>query len=619
MSNVFRDLRERRETVLAQSEPDICATASREGGGVHPSPPDGHACYAKGNPMTRKHNKPPEFSPFVADDKPVLKDVIERLDDIDDLSPTRRRDLKSAIRAVARLVGGQIETTPANINWLHVRLRRVHPAQHGMSNKRFQNIKSDALKALELTGASRDRKDWLREPNPEWRRLLDLVTDKHDRWKLTQLAQFCSALEIAPAEVSDQHIRDLRTALIEDSFQNKPEAVAANAVKTWNRLGQLIPQWPQVRLAPPPRKKEPWTVPLEAFPSSFCDDLDRWTDRLENPDLLDGSGPPKALRPTTIKHRRFQVREAASALVHSGTPIVSITDLSVLVDLENLKAALRWIMGRFDGTPTEAIKGVAVCLQAIARHHVQVPEEHLAKIKGIVGRLGRDADGLREKNRQRLLQLDDPANLAKLLHLPEALVIKAERMFATRPRKAALIMQAAVAIEILLNAPMRVSNLSALNLAEHMRQVGKGRGRRTLIHIPAEQVKNSKALDYELGPEATALLDLYVEKARPHLLVEPSNFLFPAMDGGPKASNGLSRLIKDMILEHTGLVVNAHLFRSIAGKIHSLVQPGDVTTLAYVLNDSIPTAMKAYAQFEHRSALEHYQASVAKARRKDAA
>lgn len=569
--------------------------------------------------MAHDPNKRPAFSPFVANDKLVLKDIVGRLDHIDDLSPTRRRDLKSAIRAVARLAGGQLETMPANINWLHVRLRRVHPVQHGMTRKRFQNIKSDALKALELTGASRDRKDWLREPSPDWRRLLDQVSDKHDRWKLTQLAQFCSAIEIAPTDLSDQHIRDLRTALIEESFQNKPEAVVANAVKTWNRLAQQIPEWPQVWLAPPPRKKEPWTIPLETFPASFRDDLDRWTNRLANPDLLDGLGPAKPLRPTTIKHRRFQVREAASALVHSGIRIDRITNLAVVVDLVNLKAALRWMMGRFDEKPTEAIKGVAVCLQAIARHHVQVPEEHLAKIKGIVGRLGRDSDGLREKNRQRLLQLDDPANLAKLLHLPEALVNKAERTLCTRPRKAALMMQAALAIEVLLNAPMRVSNLSTLNMAEHMRQVGKGRGRRTLIHIPPAEVKNSKALDYELGAEATALLDLYVEQARPHLLVEPSNFLFPAMDGGPKASSDLSRLIKGMILEHTGLVVNAHLFRSIAGKIHSLVQPGDVTTLAYVLNDSIRTAMKAYGQFERRSALEHYQASVAKARRKDAA
>jgi integrase len=569
--------------------------------------------------MTDTSDKTPAISPFVSKEQLFLGDVIERLDRVDSLSSTRRRDLKSDIRAIARLVGGTLETTPANINWLHVRLRRVHPAQQGISKKRFQNIKSGALKALELTGASRERNDWLRAPSPEWAKLLEMVADKHDRWKLTQLAQFCSAIEVDPEDVSDQHVRDLRTGLIEESFQNKPEAVVANAVKTWNRLKEQVPGWPQVRLAPPPRKKEPWTIPLGDFPARFQEDVDRWSDRLANPDLLDGNGPPKPLRPKTIRHRRFQIREVASALAHSGTPIETITSLAVLVELENLKTALRWWMGRFGDKPTEAIKGAAVGLQAIARHHVRVPEEDLAEIKRIVGRLGREADGLREKNRQRLLQLEDPANMAKLLHLPEALVTKAEKTIATRPRKAALMMQAALAIEILLNAPMRVGNLSSLNLINHMRRVQKGRGSRTLIHIPAEEVKNSKALDYELGLEATALLDLYVKTARPHLLGEPSDFLFPAMNGGPKASSGLSRLIKEMILEHTGLTINAHLFRSIAGKIHSLEQPGDVTTLAYVLNDSLRTAMRSYAQFERRSALMHYQASVAKARGKGSA
>ncbi len=126
------------------------------------------------------------------------------------------------------------------------------------------------------------------------------------------------------------------------------------------------------------------------------------------------------------------------------------------------------------------------------------------------------------------------------------------------------------------------------------------------------------ALDYGLGAEATSLLDIYLTKARPVLLGQPSDYLFPAMNGGFKSPTHLSRLIKETILEHTGLVIHAHLFRSIAGKIHSLANPGDFVTLAYVLNDSLKTAMKAYAQFERRSALEHYQGSVAKARERTA-
>jgi hypothetical protein len=69
-----------------------------------------------------------------------------------------------------------------------------------------------------------------------------------------------------------------------------------------------------------------------------------------------------------------------------------------------------------------------------------------------------------------------------------------------------------------------------------------------------------------------------------------------------------------MILEHTGLTINAHLFRSIAGKIHSLAAPGDFVTLSHVIGDSLKTAMKSYAQFEQKNSLEHYQRSVDKAR-----
>ncbi len=127
-------------------------------------------------------------------------------------------------------------------------------------------------------------------------------------------------------------------------------------------------------------------------------------------------------------------------------------------------------------------------------------------------------------------------------------------------------------------------------------------------------MKNEKALDYEWGTNLTAQLELYLAEARLVLMKAPSDYLFPAMDGRHKGSTHLSRLISDTIREHTGLEIHAHLFRSIAGKIHSLVQPGDMATLSDPLNDSLPTVMKSYAQFERRAALEHYQNSLSKVR-----
>lgn len=555
----------------------------------------------------------PRYGPFVSEGVPSLKDVLDWLEKDDSLPPTRRRDLRSALTSIARLIGRRPEEIPANINRIHILLRRVHPAAHNMSKKRFSNIKSDALKALALTGCSRERADWLRQPSPEWQSLLDRIPIKQDRWRLSQLAQFCSALGILPNEVNDSHVNGLHKMLIEESFSKAPDQVAVYAVKTWNKLRVEIAGWPDIELSRPPRKRTPWTFKLETFPESFQEDVDNWFDRQANPDPLSNTGPFKPIRPVTIKHRRFQIQMMASALVRKGRRREDITSLADLVDLQNFKDGLRYLRSRHNDKSTEAIHTLAVGLKGIARHHVKVNEEHLNEMFQICKRINLEVDGLREKNRMRLLQLEDDHSLARLIHLPAELV-RASKRPGNRAHKSALLMQAALAIEVLLYAPMRIGNLAALDLERHIRRIRVGREKRTQIAIPGEEVKNGKPLNYELGPGATKLLDTYIEVARPVLLRKPSDCLFPAQEGGHKGTTALSTLIKSTIREYTGLDITAHLFRSIAVKLHSRMAPGDYVTLSHVLSDTLSTTMKAYAQFEQKSSLEHYQRSVEKGR-----
>jgi hypothetical protein len=86
--------------------------------------------------------------------------------------------------------------------------------------------------------------------------------------------------------------------------------------------------------------------------------------------------------------------------------------------------------------------------------------------------------------------------------------------------------------------------------------------------------------------------------------------LFPKRDGGPKLPGDLSQQIKRHIFAETGLIVNAHLFRSLVSRIHNLVCAGDAATISHVLGDRMETVMKAYSQFEQQAALDHYQTSV---------
>lgn len=565
----------------------------------------------RGVPMTQPDAITPNGDPFVDPSTPRLSAVLERIEELD-LSATRRRDLRSALRSLCRLISKAPEEVPANINWVHVRLRRVHPASAGISKKRLMNIKADVIKALSLCGCSRERADWMRQPSSAWQALLDSIPDKHDRWKLTQLAQYCTALGIAPRDVSNEHLVSLLATLETETFIDKPAAKVGAAVGAWNRLCETVEGWPSQILATP-RKKEPWTIPLAIFPDSFQADVDHWLERLANPSLLDVDGPVKPLRPSTIRHRRFQIQEMASALVLSGREMSSILSLADLVELAAFKLGLRYMMGRFDDKPTEAIHGLAMGMKAIATHHVPVDDDHLKEIRRICGRLNLQVDGLREKNRRRLEQLDDDRNLARLVHLPARLVKEAAKP-GLKDHKRALLLQAAVAIEILLYAPLRIGNLSGLSLDRHIRFVTIRRQPCTTISIPGHEVKNGKALSHELGPESTTLLRLYIAEAQPILLRQPSEYLFPAQDGGPRTAASLSGLIKNTIWTFTGLDVHAHLFRSIASKIHSMVQPGDYATLSQVIGDSLQTTMKSYAQFEQKVALRHYHGSVDAAR-----
>ncbi|MBW0158424.1 tyrosine-type recombinase/integrase [Sedimentimonas flavescens] len=554
----------------------------------------------------------PSENPFVSPESLMMSQVLTKLDELQ-IPAMRCRDLKSAVRSVCRLIDRAPEEVPANINWVQIRLRRIHPVQAGISEKRLKNIRSDVLKALELCGASRARADWLREPSTEWAHLLESVPTKPDAWKLTQLAQFCTALGVQPDAVEDAHIAGLLAALTRETFTDKPEAKVGAIVSVWNRLHKTLPDWPSPPLTYP-RQREPWTFPLERFPESFQTDVERWIDRLANPDPLSGDGPARPLRPASIERWRFMIREMASAIVRGASiSMEEMHDLGCLVDLDRIKAGLRFLLDRFGGKPTEAIHGLAIGMKSLAKYHVKVDTEHLEALAGLCKRLNLDVDGLRAKNQARLEQLEDEENLALLLDLPRQLRKRVEGRD-LREHRHALMIQAALCIEILLHAPMRMGNLSRLSLERHIRRARVKGEACLLITIPGAEVKNNRDLSFELTGDALELFDLYMSQHRPVLLQEPSEFLFPARDGSPKRVHALSALIKKTIHEQTGLDIHPHLFRSIAGKIHCMIHPGDFATLGHAIGDTLQTAMKAYAQFEQKNAVKHYQASVTAAR-----
>src|SRR3974390_589983 len=177
-----------------------------------------------------------------------------------------------------------------------------------------------------------------------------------------------------------------------------------------------------------------------------------------------------------------------------------------------------------------------------------------------------------DKNQALLRQFDQEKNVAALLMLPQRILAEARRKTSTPPM--AVMVQIALAIELLIMVPVRIGNLVALNLDKHLiRTSSRGRSKVYLV-IPAAEVKNATNIEAELPQSTVALLDAYLKTYRPLLLSSPSPWLFPGRNGKHKVRNALADQIQRVIARKTGLRVNPHLFRHIAAKLYLTRNPG---------------------------------------------
>lgn len=137
----------------------------------------------------------------------------------------------------------------------------------------------------------------------------------------------------------------------------------------------------------------------------------------------------------------------------------------------------------------------------------------------------------------------------------------------------------AVAIAILLVAPLRISNLAGLRFDRHLLRSGGPRSL-WLIDIPEEEVKNRVRLVHELSHRVTTLLDRFRRDFRP-LIAQPGNpYLFPA-GSHHKSAGVLSAAIKQCIADWVGIHMTPHQFRHLAG----LLLHDDLGALAQLLGD----------------------------------
>ena len=171
-----------------------------------------------------------------------------------------------------------------------------------------------------------------------------------------------------------------------------------------------------------------------------------------------------------------------------------------------------------------------------------------------------------EKNTHRLAQFDDLRNVAQLMTLPRTLSDRADRS-SKKSSWVALDVMYAVAIDILLGCPLRVGNLATLNIQRHFIWRGQGNSQIITLVIPGAEVKNGQPIEADLPRDATRLIRNYLKTYRPLLSEAPGDWLFPMRSGGHRNPTDLAKLISRAVRRETGLIMNAHLFRHLAGML----------------------------------------------------
>ena len=557
-----------------------------------------------------------EPNPFMSDDQMSLADVLKLIEANMELKPQRRRNISSSIRGLGNLMNRNLSYLPAHPGFFRKMFKELHPEHCGLSKSRIANIKSDVLFALKHVGCIDGAKTYMAPLTVEWQILWDIAASAGRlRLYLSRFMHFCSARSIFPEQVDDGVSAKLKQALIDESFVGDPVKTHKNILRTWNKLVDQLPEWPQIKLTIS-SDRVVYTIPLDRFPRSFRDEADAMVYQWGGRDILDDDGPDKPLAARTIKTRLYRLRQIVTGLVLSGHGIESVQSVAVITKIENAKTALRFHLDRAKGETTAQIFDLAVLIKNLAKHWVRVDEEHLEALKDLCSRVKPSGEGLTDKNRKRLRQFDDQKNVRLLLDFPYQEVERAIKADKGR-RLDAVRVQIALAVGILTMMPVRAANLVGLHLDRHIQRTRAGKNGVVHIVIPGHEVKNGEDLEFELPGEVVELLDLYLRNFRPRLTDDDNRWLFPGREpGSHKAIMTMGEQVRVRVFEGTGLHVNLHLFRHICAKLYLDCMPGNYEVVRRLLGHrSSETTIRFYAGMESKSASRHYDKVILQLRK----
>jgi integrase len=521
-------------------------------------------------------------------------DAIEIIAKADELPEQTRRHWMTSLRQIAKALDKPLEVIPARYSAVRADLINLHQVPAGLTLKTLQNHKSNVKRALLWLARERDVPEHGAPLMPGWERLRAKVADKLVRMRLSAFMRFCSANNIAPADINESAV-DRFVAYRARTGRPVDDAFRRILARAWNANVGTIPGWPARRLIEPSVKSK-----VEVAWGQFADGLRQGLEQyLQGLNRVRRSRTGQRIRPlkaSTIRTRRAELTAAARMAVKAGVPIETLTSLSALLAPDVVEKILDayWrqngdnpkqftidLAGRFLAIATET-----KCLDDTARERLDALRLSLEDQR---------SGGMTDKNLALVRQVLTPGVWSRVVKLPGAMMATARTRQVYAPARSAVTAQLAVAIAILTVAPVRLANLTSIRLGTNLIKPGGPESNYWLV-FPDHDTKNRVKLEFPLDSHLTKLIDEYVFSFRPTLLRGwNEDWFFPGQRGGAKGKISFSGQITGRICKATGLRITTHQFRHAAGAIILRHRPGEYELVRRLLGHrSIRTTINAY-------------------------
>jgi integrase len=518
---------------------------------------------------------------------------------------TRRRDMVSAVKRICEMAG----TTPATVITQPPQLRgllsRIRPAAHGVTAKSYSNLKSLLAAVLQLAGVIDPLGRGTARHHLEWRPLLEAIADDQRLSNgLAAFANWCAGQNISPGEVSDTTIQQFLAWLEARTLYPKPRDLTRRVPKLWNEASTKFNPWPITKLTTISFKTPSRHLNWSDLSLSFQEDAAAYLALRGNPDLFveRPEAPKRPLAPTTLRQQREHLRLAASVLAQDGEVVASLADL---VKPERFKKVLRYYHNQASRGANAFVITLAKTLIQVAQYHAGSTSMEVGELKRLAGNLPAVPFELTDKNKTLLRQLESERVRAKLLFLPEQLMVKVAKDL-ERGRVRFVDAQVAIAIDIMLAVPLRPQNLSALHWQDNFTEPNGPRGK-VLLHIAARHTKTKRQdIVREVPDEVARHLRWYRRHMLPRLGTDVNGHLFVTERGSRKSQATITKQIIDALARHIGIHMTPHQFRHFAATSYLEEHPEDFETPRALLDHAWTKTTRIYAGSSGRRASRAY-------------